>query len=121
MRDRNPKHLPFRGKRRERRVGLFDAYADVLAAKLQITISQHRAWEQPRLAKNLESVADAEHRPAGRGELANSSHDRREPRDRSCAQVIAVRKPARQHDDVGAIQPRFLVPEELGVLTKDVL
>src|SRR5436190_1218818 len=46
VRDRNPKHLPFCGERRECRVGLFDSNTYVLAAKLQVTVPQHRAWKQ---------------------------------------------------------------------------
>jgi hypothetical protein len=48
-------------------------------------------------------------------------HHRREPRHRAGAQVVAVREPARQNDDVGAANAGVLVPDELGVLTEHVL
>ena len=59
--------------------------------------------------------------PPRRGEVAHRRHDRREPCDRAGAQVVAVREPARQNDDVGALQARLLVPDELGVLPEHVL
>ena len=67
-------------------------------------VAQHRAGQQPRLEQDLEAVADAEHRAAGVGERRDRGHDRREPRDRAGAQVVAVGEAARQDDDVGALR-----------------
>ena len=106
VRDRQSQPLPGAGARRERRVGLLDADDDVLAVKLQVTIAQHRAGQQPGLEQNLKAVADAEHRPAAPGEIDHRRHDRREPRDRAGAQVVAVREPAGQDHHVGALEAR---------------
>ena len=57
--------------------------------------------------------------PAG-GERLHFSHDRREARDRAGPQVVAVCEAAGQYHDVGALQVRVLVPDELGVLAEDV-
>ena len=59
-----PQDLRRRERRRERRVGLLDADADVLAVKLEVAVPQHRAGQQARLEQDLEAVADAEHGPA---------------------------------------------------------
>ena len=59
--------------------------------------------------------------PPARGEIRDRCHDRREPGDRAGPQVVAVRKPARQHDDVSALEARLLVPDELGLLAEHVL
>ena len=89
--------------------------------ELQAAVAQHRAGQQARFEQDLEAVADAEHRTAGIGERLHRGHHRREPRDRAGAQVVAVREPARQDDDVGAAELRVLVPDELGLLPEHVL
>ena len=120
VRDRNPQHLARVRAARERRVGLLDADVDVLAAELEAAVAQHRARQQARLEQDLEAVADAEHRTAARGERLHRRHDRREARHRAGAQVVAVREAAGQDDDVGALQARVLVPDELGLLAEHV-
>ena len=94
--DRQLQHLAARRARGERRVGLLDADADVLAVKLEVAIAQHRAGQQPGLEQDLEAVADAEHRSTPARELGHRRHDRREPRDGAGAQVVAVREAAGQ-------------------------
>ena len=121
VRDRHPQHAGPGRTPRERRVGLLDADDDVLAVEPQVAVAQHRAGQQPGLEQHLEAVADAEHRPAAPRELAHRRHDRREPRDRAGAQVVAVGEAAGQDDDVGALQVGVLVPDELGVLAEHVL
>ena len=64
VRDRDAQDLAGEGARRERRVGLLDADAHVLAVELQVAVPQHRAWQQSRLEEDLEPVADPEHRAA---------------------------------------------------------
>ena len=97
VRDRDPQHLPFGRHGGERRVGLLDANADVLAMELQIAVAQHGAGQQARLAQNLKAVADAEHRPAGRGEFARPHVMTGENRAMAPGpQVVAVREPARE-------------------------
>ena len=121
VRDRHAQDLPLRRPGGERRVGLLDPDVHVLAVKLQVAVAQHRAGEESRLAENLEAVADAQDRPAGSGEVADGGHHRGKPGDRAGAQVVAVRKAARQHDDVGAVEARLLVPDELRLLPEHVL
>ena len=77
--------------------------------------------QQPGLEQHLEAVADADHRAAGGGEALHLLHHRRKARDGAGAKVVAVGEAAGQDHDVGAGQRRVLVPDELGVLTQDVL
>ena len=121
MRDRDAKHLLRAARERERRIGLLDANVHVLAAKLQAAIPKHGARQQPGLEQNLEAVADAEHRPAGGGELLDRSHHRREARDRAGPQVVAVRETAWKNHRVRAAKIGLLVPDELGFLAEHVL
>ena len=88
--------------------------------KLEIAVAQHRAREQAGLEEHLEPVADPEHRPASSGKVGHRSHDRREPRDRAGAQVVAVGEAPGQDDGVGAFQAGLLVPDEFRVLAEDV-
>jgi len=67
------------------------------------------------LAQNLEAVADAEHGQAAARGRDQLGHDRREPRDRAAAQVIAVGKPAGQDDGIHALQVGVTVPERDGL------
>ena len=121
VRDRHAQHLSPRRTGGERRVGLLDPDVHVLAVKLQVAVAEHRAGEESRLAENLEAVADAQDRAAGSDEVADGGHHRREPGDRAGAQVVAVREAARQHHDVGAVEARLLVPDELRLLPEHVL
>src|SRR5208283_740193 len=64
-----------------------------------------------RLAQDLETVTDAEHRqPRLRGGR-DPGHHRGEPRDRAAAQVVAVGKAAGQDHGVRAAQVTLGVPE----------
>src|SRR5436190_21130420 len=83
---------------RERRVGLFDADVEVLAAELQAAVAQHRSRQKPGFKQDLEPVADPENRPATPGEGIDLSHDRREARHGPGAQVIAVGEAAGKND-----------------------
>ena len=64
MADRDAKDLPDARRAGERRIGLLHPHVHVLAAILQAAITQHRARKKAGLEKNLEPVADAEHRAA---------------------------------------------------------
>ena len=118
--DGDAQHLALPAGAGERRVGLLDPDADVLADELQAAVAQHRAGEQARFEQDLEAVADAEHRTTGIGEGLHRIHHRREPRDGAGAQVVTVRETTRQDDHVGAAERRVLVPHELGVLPEHV-
>src|SRR3989442_13040638 len=58
-------------------VGVLDADANWLANVLQSYIANERSGHQPRLAQNLEAIADAQHQPSTGRKLANRLHNRR--------------------------------------------
>ena len=98
MLDRDRQLLPGLAARGEERVRPLDAQPDVAADELEIAVPAQHARQQPRLAEDLEAVADPEHGAAGGRELAHGVEHRREAGDRAAAQVVAVREAARQHD-----------------------
>ena len=85
---------------------------DLAADEAQVLVEQQRAGQQPRLAEDLEPVADAEHRPAARGEGGDRLHRRREAGDRAGPQVVAVGEAAGDDDRVDAAQVALLVPDQ---------
>ena len=74
------------------------------ADKAQIGIAHQDAGQQARFDQNLEAVADAEHQTAARGMGAHRIHDRRTSGNRAAAQIVAIGKSARQHDQIGALR-----------------
>ena len=86
--------------------------------KCRLAVAQHRAGQQTGLEQNLKTVADAEHRPAGRGKRLHALHDGREAGDGAGAQVVAMREAAGQNDGVGALEAGVLVPDQLRLLTR---
>src|SRR6202044_1947651 len=70
-----------------------------------------RAGQQLRLAQDLESVADAEHRQAGPGGGHQLGHHPREPGDSAAAQVVAIGEAAGQHHGIDAPQVAVTMPE----------
>src|SRR4029434_1660739 len=92
----------------------------VLALVLQASVTQHCAWKQACFEQHLETIADAKHRAARRRELLHLRHDGREARDRPGAQVVAVRKPAREDDHIGAFEAGLLVPDVLSLLAESL-
>jgi hypothetical protein len=91
-------------------------HADVLelAAKMEVAISDERARQQAGFAEDLEAIANAEHQRAARGFRFHRLHDGRELGDRAAAEIIAKRKPARQHDEIVAADGLILVPDVIG-------
>jgi hypothetical protein len=77
-----------------------------------VVVGQQRAGQQPRLAQDLEAVADTEHRAAVAGERDDLLHDRSEARDRAGPQVVAVGEPAGDDDRVDALQVAVGVPQQ---------
>ena len=59
------------------------------------SVAHQGPGQEPRLAQNLEAVADPEHQAARGGVLLDRAHHRRKARDRPAAQVVAVGKAAR--------------------------
>ena len=113
--DGDRERLAGRALARPRRVGARHRHADLPAEEAQARVRQQRAGQQPRLAQDLEAVADAEHRAARAGEALDLLHHRREARDRADPQVVAVGEAAGDDDRVGAAQVVVGVPEQLGV------
>ncbi len=62
--DRDVDHLAGIVAAGERRVGALDPQIDVAADEFERRIAHQHAGQQPRLAQDLEAVADAEHQPA---------------------------------------------------------
>src|SRR5699024_9180438 len=91
----------------------------VAAQEGAVSVLDHRARQQVRLAQDLEAVADAQHgHPALRG-VDHLLHHRCEAADGPGAQVVAVGEAARQHDRLDALQIVVAVPERDGRGTAD--
>ncbi len=71
---------------------------DVAADELEVAVPAQDAGQEPRLAEDLEAVADPEHRAAVGGEAPDGIHHRRDAGDRPATEVVAVGEPARKHD-----------------------
>ena len=82
-----------------------------LATVLELPVGPQSAGQQPRLAENLKSVADANDRAPGLGEGVQGVHHRREAGHGAGPQVVPVGEAARQDDAVKALKPRVLVPD----------
>src|SRR5690606_24511981 len=109
--ERHEQLLPDREPARPRRGGGLDAQPLVAADEVQPGVAHERARQQPRLAGDLEAVADAEDRGAPAGRRDDLRHDRRDARDGACAQVVAVGEPAGHDDRVHALEVVVGVPE----------
>ena len=64
VRHRHADHLPGIVAASERRIGALDAQMHVAADELELHVAHQHAGQQPGLAEDLETVADAEHQPA---------------------------------------------------------
>ena len=88
---------------------------DWRAHELQRAVADEGARQEPRLAQDLEAVADAHDRPAPFCELANGAHDRCTSRDRTGAKVVPIGEPAGKYHGVDATQVAVAVPERHAV------
>src|SRR5690242_21928397 len=91
---------------------------DVFAVELQVAIPNQRAGQQTGFAKDLKTVADAEHKTAAAGELLDGLHHRTETRDGATAQIVAVAESTRDDDGIGVAERSFLVPDIAGGVAK---
>src|SRR5262249_28086622 len=80
----------------------------------------HRTRQQPRFQENLKAITDAEYQTTIVSKLLHGPHDRGKPGDRTSAQIVPIRKPARDHNRVEARQQGLFVPDHLHRLTKHV-
>ena len=87
----------------------------VVHRNLRPAVLLQRTGQQTGLGQHLEAVADADHRTAVGGELADRVHDRREAGDGTGPQVVAVGEPAGDDHRVDAADGGVAVPEELGL------
>src|SRR5947209_15915181 len=118
---RNLQHLTRPALRSERRRSALDPQVHRLADVLEPRIPQQRSRQQSRLTKDLKTITDAEHQPAALRELSHSSHHRREAREGTGAQVIAIRKPTRHNHRIAIFELRALVPKIRDWLLGDAL
>src|SRR6202035_5507833 len=109
--DRYGEPLPVREARRPgcRRVG--HGQPHVRVDEPQARVPGERAWQQVRLAEDLEAVAYAEYRQPRLGRGYQLAHHGGEPGDRTAAQVVAVREAAGEDDRVNAAHVAVRVPE----------
>ena len=92
-----------------------DVELDLAAGEAEVGVRQERPRQQPRLAENLEAVADPEHEAAGAGQLDDGVHRRGEARDRPRPQVVPEREAAWDDHCVGSTEVAVAVPHELGL------
>src|SRR5690606_15960993 len=91
----------------------------VAAHEVLVVVADQPARQQVRLDQHLEAVADAEYgHPGCRGNL-HLGHDRRQSRDSTRAQVVAVAEPAGQHQSVHAFEVVRAMPERHRLGTGD--
>ena len=109
--DWDTNHLTLRALRCVGQIVAVDHQIGPLAAKLEGGVADQRAWQESRLAQDLEAVADAPDKTAPVRELSHFFHDRCKPRDRPRAQVVTIGKAAGQDDAIASFEVRVLVPQ----------
>ena len=112
MSDRQAQELARRNLVRERRLGRDRVEENVFAAELQRAVTNQRPRQEPSFAKDLEPVADAEHKTPIGCKTLHRLHHRTEARDCAGAQIIAVAETARDDDCISIAQGMFLVPHQ---------
>src|SRR5579859_4981048 len=84
-----------------------DLFADVF----QSGVAHQRTGKQPTLAKDLESVTDADDQTAAVGEFLHILHDGRKLGDGAGAQVVAVGESTGNDDGVTTLEVGGLMPQ----------
>ncbi len=90
----------------ERRIGLHHLQLHLPEGEAQVRVRQQRPRQQLRLAQHLEPIADAKHDPAVSRKSDHRLHHRREARDRTGPQVVAIGEAAGHHDRIGDLSGR---------------
>jgi len=93
---------------------------DLAADELESAVADERAREQACFDEDLEAVADAENRTAGRGEFADGLHDGRKLGDGAATEVIAIGEAAGEDDGVHVVERCGVMPDEFGRLREIV-
>ena len=106
---------------RKRRIRNLNPGRHHLANKVERTIPHQSSWEQSDFAKNLKSIANANHEFAVARFLNDAGHYRRKTGDCAAAKIIAVGKSARQHNRIESIDGSFLVPDVLSPQPRDAV
>ena len=115
MRHRNLEHLTLLVQTSEGGVGLLHPHPHRPGEEPQPGISHQATRQEPRLAQDLEAVANAEHRAAGARVLGYGAHHPREPGDRAGAQIVSVAEAAGEDYHVGLPQIAVAMPYGIGV------
>ena len=105
----------------EGRVGRLGAQMHLLADVFESGIAHEGTWQQAGFAEDLEAVADAEHEATGSGKALHGLHDRREVRDGTGAQVVAIGETAGDQDGIATFQVFGLMPEHGDRLVRNLL
>ena len=105
------------GKRAVRRL---HAQMHLFADVFQPRIAHQRPWQQASLSQDLKPVADAQHQSASGGKLLHRLHHRRKPSNRPGAQIVAIRKAARNQHRIHALQILRVVPEKRNRLLRNL-
>src|SRR5579883_558077 len=118
VRHRQAQRLAWRGRQSKRSIRRLHPHGHFAADEFQIAIAKQRAGKQPALHQNLKAVADAQHQSALLGEPAHRRHHRREFRDGSAAQIIAIGESAGKNHRVGIAQRGRIMPDHFRLLAK---
>src|SRR6185312_6968363 len=112
MRDREQHLFAAVILRGEQALAVLDLEAHRPADEAQPRVAHQRARKQPSLGQHLETVADSDHRHAARRGVFHRAHHRRPRRHGARTQIIAVRKAARNADEIDAVgKLTLLVPD----------
>src|SRR5688572_33461323 len=93
--DRDHEPVSNRAARKRRDVAALYLHLDVLTDEGKALVGAESAGQQPRLAEDLEAVANPEYRTPSCRELGHGVHRGRQSCDGATAEVVAVREPAR--------------------------
>src|SRR5690606_4481588 len=85
--------------------------SDRLGYERESNVAHERPRKEPRLTRDLESVADGQHRATAPGVLHDFVHHRAESCNRSGTEIVTVGKTARKNHDVRPLEVMILVPE----------
>jgi len=101
--------------------GVFNANQLLMAAELQIFISNQSPRKKSRLTKHLKAVANTNHNLPFIGRLNDRLHDWGELRNRPTAEIIPIGKPTGKNDAVGILQIGIFMPDIIGLLLQNLL
>src|SRR5689334_6584076 len=90
MTNRDLYRLAFAQRMSEWRIGVLAAQPDLFADVFKSGVAKQGAGEQASFTENLESIADAQHQPAGLRKLLHGIHNWSKSRDGAGAKVVAI-------------------------------